>query len=333
MTPIAGVDWMLIVEQPLSEAFAPIRRSLWRAGGLLLCGAAASGALAFWLARRMTGPIRQLEEGTERIGAGHFDHRIQIATGDELERLANEFNRMAGELALSQERSERIARLRRFLAPQVAELVEKAGNESLLAGHRVNVVAVFCDLRGFTAFSVRANLQEIMGVLRGYYEALGSIITRYGATLTSFQGDGLMVLVNAPMPCADPALHAVKMVIDMQDAVQRVIVGWRSRGHAIGFGVGLAAGPATVGQIGYEGRVDYTAIGDVVNLASRLCASAEDSQMLIDAALADAVSGKIPLVALGARRLKGYDKQLAVYSVEGRAVLYSREEAVAGHQV
>jgi adenylate cyclase len=142
-----------------------------------------------------------------------------------------------------------------------------------------------------------------------------------------------MVLVNAPMPCADPALHAVKMVIDMQDAVQRVIVGWRSRGHAIGFGVGLAAGPATVGQIGYEGRVDYTAIGDVVNLASRLCASAEDSQILIDAALADAVSGKIPLVALGTRRLKGYDKQLAVYSVEGHAVLYSPEETVAIHQV
>ena len=248
----------------------------------------------------MTGPIRQLEEGTERIGAGHFDHRIQIATGDELERLANEFNRMAGELALSQERSERIARLRRFLAPQVAELVEKAGDESLLAGHRADVVAVFCDLRGFTAFSAGANPQEIMGVLGGYYEALGSIITSYGATLTSFQGDGLMVLVNAPVPCADPALHAVRMAIDMQDAVQRVIVGWRSRGHAIGFGVGLAAGPATVGQIGYEGRVDYTAIGDVVNLASRLCASAEDSQILIDAAVADAVSGEIP--SGGARR-------------------------------
>ena len=333
MAPIADVDWMLFVEQPLSEAFAPIRQALWRTSSLLLVGAVASSALAFWLARRMAGPIRLLEEGTKRIGTGNFDHRIQIATGDELERLANEFNRMAGELALSQERSERIARLKQFLAPQVAELVEKAGDESLLAGHRANVVAVFCDLRGFTAFSVSADPQEIIAVLGCYYEALGSIITSYGATLTSFQGDGLMVLVNAPVPCSEPALRAVQMAIDMQDAVQRAIIGWRSRGHAIGFGIGLAAGPATVGQIGYESRVEYTAIGDVVNLASRLCASAADSQILIDIAVADAVRGKIPLVALGALRLKGYDKQLAVYSVEGRVVSCSPEQAAADHEI
>jgi adenylate cyclase len=318
--PIAGVDWVLVVEQPLSEAFAPIRRSLWRAGGLLLCGAAASGALAFWLARRMTGPIRRLEEGTERIGAGHFDHRIQIATGDELERLANEFNRMAGELALSQERSERIARLKRFLAPQVAELVERSGDESLLAGHLTDVVVVFCDLRGFTAFAASADPKEIMGLLSDYYAALGSIITSYGATLTSFQGDGLMVLVNAPVPCEEPAQHGVQMAIEMQAAVRHVIRGWRSCGHPIGFGVGIAAGPATVGQIGYEGRVDYTAIGDAVNLASRLCATAEDGQILLNAAVADAVRGEIRLAALGERRLKGYDRQLIVHSVEGEVV-------------
>lgn len=142
-----------------------------------------------------------------------------------------------------------------------------------------------------------------------------------------------MVLVNAPVPCSEPALRAVQMAIDMQDAVQRAIIGWRSRGHAIGFGIGLAAGPATVGQIGYESRVEYTAIGDVVNLASRLCASAADSQILIDIAVADAVRGKIPLVALGALRLKGYDKQLAVYSVEGRVVSCSPEQAAADHEI
>jgi class 3 adenylate cyclase len=315
MAAIPGADWMVFVEQPLSEAFAPIYSALWRTGALLLAGAAFAGALAYWLARRMTGPIRLLEKGTERIGAGQFDHRINIATGDEFERLATRFNRMAGELAVSQERSERIARLKRFLAPQVAELVEKAGDESVLAGQRAEVVVVFCDLRGFTAFSARSGPEEIMQVLGDYYEALGSVITRFEATLTSFSGDGLMVLVNAPVPCADPALRAVEMAIDMQKVVQNLIGGWRSRGYAIGFGVGLAMGPATVGRIGYESRVEYTAIGNVVNLASRLCSSAENEQILIDPALAEAVRDKLPLVALGTRRFKGYDKQLAVFSV------------------
>jgi class 3 adenylate cyclase len=154
-----------------------------------------------------------------------------------------------------------------------------------------------------------------MQVLGDYYEALGSVITHYEATLTSFSGDGLMVLVNAPVPCADPAHRAVEMAIDMQKVVQSLVAGWRSRGYKIGFGVGLAMGPATVGRIGYENRVDYTAIGNVVNLASRLCSSAENEQILIDPALAEAVRDKFPLVALGKRRFKGYDKQLAVFSV------------------
>lgn len=318
MAAIPGVDWMVFVEQPLSEAFAAIRSALWRTVGLLLAGTALAGALAYWLARRMTGPIRQLEQGTERIGAGQFDHRIDIATGDEFERLATRFNRMAGDLAVSQERSERIARLKRFLAPQVAELVEKAGDESVLAGQRAEVVVVFCDLRGFTAFSARTEPEEIMQVLGDYYEALGSIITRFEATLTSFAGDGLMVLVNAPVPCADPGLRAVEMAIDMQKVVQSLIAGWRSRGHTIGFGVGLAMGPATVGRIGYESRVEYTAIGNVVNLASRLCSSAEDQQILIDPALAEAVRDKFSLAALGTRRFKGFDKELAVFSAGSR---------------
>jgi class 3 adenylate cyclase len=315
MAAIPGAGWMVFVEQPLSEAFAPIYTALWRTSALLLAGAAFAVALAYWLAGRMTGPIRQLEDGTERIGAGQFDHRINIATGDEFERLATRFNQMAGELAVSKERSERIARLRRFLAPQVAELVEKAGDESVLAGQRAEVVVVFCDLRGFTAFSARSGPEEIMQVLGDYHEALGSVITRYEATLTSFSGDGLMVLVNAPVPCTDPAHRAVEMAIDMQKVVQNLIAGWRSRGYKIGFGVGLAMGPATVGRIGYENRVDYTAIGNVVNLASRLCSSAVNEQILIDPTLAEAVRDKLPLVALGRRRFKGYDKQLAVFSV------------------
>jgi class 3 adenylate cyclase len=264
----------------------------------------------------MAGPIRKLEDGVVRIGAGQFDHKIHIATGDELELLAEQVNEMAGELALSLERSERINRLKRFLAPQVAELVDKAGDDSLLNGQRTEVVTVFCDLRGFTAFSSHAEPEEIMGVLGEYYQALGGIITRYEATLTSFAGDGLMVLVNAPVPCPDPALRAVRMAVDMQDVIQGLILRWREKGHRIGFGIGLAMGPAIVGRIGYESRVDYTAIGNVVNLASRLCSTAADGQILLDPAATNAVNtSEVATVALGTLALKGYDEQVPVFAV------------------
>ncbi len=315
MAPIPDVGWTVFAEQAQAEAFAPLYASLWRTGGLLLAATTFASALAYWLAGRMTGPIRLLEESTEKIGAGQFEHRIEIGTGDELERLADRFNEMAHELAISRDRSERIARLKRFLAPQVAELVEKSGDESVLSGQRAEVVAVFCDLRGFTAFSAHAEPEEIMQVLREYYEALGAIITRYEATLTNFAADGLMVLVNAPVVRADPALRAVEMAIDMQDDVQRLIAEWRLRGHAIGFGIGLAMGWATVGRIGYEARVDYTAIGNVVNLASRLCSSADDRQIVVDDAVAQSVRGKISIVALGTRQLKGFDDQISAYEV------------------
>ena len=174
-------------------------------------------------------------------------------------------------------------------------------------------VAVFCDLRGFTAFSARAAPEEVMSVLAEYYEALGSIITKYAATLTSFSGDGLMVLVNAPVPVEEPALRAVDLAVEMQRSVQELIIGWRARGHRIGFGVGLAMGPATVGRIGYESRFDYTAIGSVVNLAARLCASAADEEILTDEKVAEAVKGRRTLTPLGPRSIKGYDEELPVF--------------------
>ena len=312
--PVSGPDWTVVVEQPLAEAFGPIYAALWRTGGLLVAGAALAGLLAFILASRMTEPIRRLEEGTQRIGAGKFDHRIEIRTGDELQRLADSFNAMAAELAVSQERQERIAKLKRFLAPQVAELVDRKGDDAVLDGHRAEVVAVFCDLRGFTAFSVKAAPEEIMSVLSEYYDALGRIITRHAATLTSFSGDGLMVLVSAPYPVEEPALRAVDLAVEMQQSVQDLIAGWRAQGYRIGFGVGLAMGPATVGLIGYESRFDYTAIGSVVNLAARLCASAADWEILVDETLAEAVMGRRAVVPLGSRAIKGYDEEMPVFS-------------------
>jgi adenylate cyclase len=318
--PVAAAGWTVFVEQSQAEAFAPLYASLWRTGGLFLAATVLATVLAYWLARRMSGPIRLLEEGALKIGAGQFDHRINIVTGDELERLAARFNQMAQELAISRDRDERMMRLKRFLAPQVAELVEKAGDEKMLAGQRAEVVAVFCDLRGFTAFSAHAELEDIMQLLREYYEALGVIITRYEVTLTSFSADGLMILVNAPVPCEEPALHAVKMAVDMQDSTQELISGWRQRGYEIGFGMGLAMGWATVGRIGYEARADYTAIGNVVNLASRLCSSAEDRQILIDYSVARHLPGNMPIVDLGTRQFKGLEGHVRVYNVETQGI-------------
>ena len=316
MAPIPGPGWTAFVEQPATEAFGPIRAALWRTSLLLLTGAMFAACLAYFLAGRMAGPIRLLEQGAERIGAGQFDHKIDISTGDELEGLAARFNHMADEIAVSQERSERISRLKRFLAPQVAELVEGTGEKDLLDSHRADVVVIFCDLRGFTAFAGNVEADEVMGLLQEYYEALGAIITKYEATLTCFLADGLMLLLNAPVPRPEPTLLGARMVLEMQAAVQELIVRWRARGYAIGFGVGLAKGTATVGRIGYEGRLDYTAIGTVVNLAARLCAVAEDGQFLIDPAAAAEIRHSLPLVALGTRTLRGFAEAIPVFTIE-----------------
>ena len=271
-------------------------------------------ALAYWLAHRMSGPIRQLEDGVERVGAGQFDHRITIASGDELEQLANRFNQMAAELAVSRQKSERIDRLKRFLAPQVAELVEHS-DQRLLDGQRREVVAIFGDLRGFTGFSARAEPDAVMAVLGEYYAAVGAVITRHEATLIRLAGDGVMVLVNAPVACENPAHRGLRLATDMQEVVQSLASGWRARGYGMGFGVGIAMGPATVGTVGYEGRLDYTAIGSVVNLASRLCALADDTQILVDAVIAERAKGSVALVPLGKRIIKGYDHALQVFAV------------------
>lgn len=315
MAPVAGAGWTVWVEQPLAEAFAPIYGALWRTGILLVGGAILAAALAYLLARRMTAPIKLLEQGAQQIGAGNFQHRIAIATGDELERLAGRFNEMADELALSRDRFERISRLRQFLAPQVAELVEQAGQEGLLDTQRVEVAVIFCDLRNFTAFSARAEPDEIMGVLGEYYSVLGPIIASHEATQTSFSGDGLMMLMNAPLACPDPALRAVKMAMEMRAAVRELAVDWRERGHAIGFGIGVAKGPATVGSVGHKNRLDYTAIGSVVNLASRLCSAAKDGQILVDPRAAEEVGSGVRLENLGELPLKGFDDHVVVYAV------------------
>ena len=310
----ANVGWTVIAQQPALEAYESIRAALWRSLILIAIGIIFAFGLAYWRASRMWGPIRQLEDGVERIGMGQLDHRIAIHSRDELEQLAVRFNQMAEELAASQQKSERINRLKQFLAPQVAELVEHS-DQGLLDGQRREVVAIFGDLRGFTAFSARAEPDVVIAVLREYYEAIGAVTARHAATLIRFAGDGVMVLVNAPVACENPAQRGIRLAIDMQAAVQSLANYWNARDCAIGFGVGIAMGPATVGTLGWHGRLDYTAIGNVVNLASRLCDLAEDAQILVDPVVTGHVKDRIALASIGERAIKGYDRALEVFAV------------------
>jgi class 3 adenylate cyclase/CheY-like chemotaxis protein len=210
---------------------------------------------------------------------------------------------------------ERMERLRRFLPPQVAELIVSGSGEDLLASHRREVTIVFCDLRGFTAFAERVEPEAVMSVLNEYHAALGALVRRFEGTLERFVGDGLVVLFNDPVPCPDPAARAVRMAVAMRDAVRDLAAAWQRRGFALGFGVGIAQGPATLGRIGFEGRYDYAAIGSVANLGSRLCAEAQDGQILVSEPVAEAVAGIAVLEPFGPVSLKGFQAPVPVQAV------------------
>lgn len=210
---------------------------------------------------------------------------------------------------------ERMSRLKRFLAPQVAESVISGGGDSLLESHRRDVTVVFCDLRGFTAFAETAEPEEVMAVLHEYHAALGEIIHRFEGTLERFLGDGLMVLFNDPVPCPDPAARGVRMAVAMRQCVIGLAERWHRRGHDLGFGVGIAQGFATLGKIGFEGRFDYAAIGTVANLASRLCAEATPGQILVSQRVLSAVEDFVEAEPDGELAIKGLAKAVPVYDI------------------
>jgi len=210
---------------------------------------------------------------------------------------------------------ERMGRLRRFLPPQVADLIVASGMEKQLESHRREITALFCDLRGFTGFSESSDPEDVMTLLHEYHAAIGEIINKYGGTLERYAGDGVMVVFNDPIPVDNPALQAVRMAVEMRAAIGVLIEKWRKLGHDIGFGIGIAHGFATLGTIGFEGRFDYAAIGTVSNVASRLCNEAKPGQILISPRVLMAVESDITVEPVGDFSLKGIRRPLTAYNV------------------
>jgi adenylate cyclase len=187
--------------------------------------------------------------------------------------------------------------------------------EKQLQSHRGEITALFCDLRGFTRFSETSDPEDVMVLLRDYHAVIGQIVIKYGATLEHFAGDGVMMIFNAPVPIDKPQLQAVRMALEMRDAMGTFTQKWRRLGHDIGFGIGISHGFATLGTIGFEGRFDYAAVGTVSNIASRLCDEAKPGQILISPRVLMAVEDTMKVELVGELTLKGIQRPMTAYNV------------------
>jgi GAF domain-containing protein len=241
---------------------------------------------------RLLNELRERTEEVEKLNQ-HLEHRVADQVGE----------------------IERMSRLRRFLPPQVADLIVASGSEKQLESHRREITALFCDLRGFTGFTESADAEDVMALLRDYHAAIGEIIIKYNGTLERYAGDGVMVVFNDPVPVENPALQAVLMALELRDALGALTATWSRLGHEIGFGIGIAHGFATLGTIGFEGRFDYAAIGTVSNVASRLCDEAKPGQILISPRVLMKVEKAVKVEPVGEFALKGIRRPLAAYNV------------------
>jgi class 3 adenylate cyclase len=275
--------------------------------------------------------LKALECGADDFVTKPFDQAeliARVASLSRVKRYHDTIRRQSDELAAwNRELSDRVerqvaqleraGRLRRFLAPQIADLVLTSGDESVLDSHRREIVVVFCDLRGFTRFAESSEPEEVMTVLKEYHEALGDLIFRFEGTLERFTGDGVMVFFNDPMPCDDPALRAVQMAIAMRSRVKELADTWARRGHDLGLGIGIAQGFATLGRIGYEGRFDYAAIGSVTNMSARMCAAASPGQILVTQRVFSATEPFAVGDSVGELDLAGFSQPLRAYNIRG----------------
>lgn len=275
--------------------------------------------------------LRAIEAGADDFVSKPFiqgELLARVASLARIKRYQDTIERQAAELAdwnvelearvqAQVDELQRVNRLRRFLSPQLVDLVIDSGDEGFLGSHRREIVVVFCDLRGFTTFAEASEPEEVMGVLAEYHTALGELIYRFEGTLERFTGDGLMVFFNDPVPCDDPAERAVTMAVAMRDRVAELAAGWSRQGHDLGFGIGIAQGYATLGRIGFDGRFDYAAIGSVTNLAARLCSVAGPGQILVAQRVFTAAEGVASGESVGELDLRGFSRPIRAFAVTG----------------
>src|SRR6476646_821717 len=272
--------------------------------------------------------LAALEAGADDFVTKPFDKSellARVASLARIKRYHDTIRRQADELAkwnteLESRVAEQVAeleranRLRRFLSPQLADLV--IGDETLLESHRREIVVLFTDLRNFTPFAETSEPEEVMGVLREYHRVIGTLVHEYGGTLERFTGDGVMVFFNDPIQYDDAAERAVRMALEIQEAVKDLAAQWLRKGHDLALGIGIAQNFATLGRIGFEGRFDYAAIGSVTNLAARLCADAGPWQVLVT----DRVLAPIERIAVsemvGDVQPKGFSRSVRVHNIK-----------------
>jgi adenylate cyclase len=317
-----GDALVAVLQRSLEEALQPLRRLQRTLLAVAAAGLLVSFGTGIMLARRVTKPVLTLAESARRIERGDYGHPVAIDQQDEIGELAKTFNHMTRGLAeRDRVRDElaRVGRLKRFFSPQLAELIVSSGDEAVLASHRREITVVFCDLRGFTAFAEAADPGQVMGALREFHDAVGPLIFQHEGTLERFTGDGLMVFFNDPVPCPDPAARAVRMAVAMRQRVGELVAKWQQHGYTLGFGMGIAAGEATLGRIGFEGRLDYAAIGPVSNLSARLCQEATDGQILVSEEVYAAVHDLVVAEAVGPLPLKGFARAVTAFNIVGLA--------------
>jgi class 3 adenylate cyclase/CheY-like chemotaxis protein len=243
--------------------------------------------------------VRPFREGERALATGFAE---QAAIGIANARLLETIERQRGQLA-------------RFLSPQVAELVSSPEGEAMLAGHRREITAMFCDLRNFTTFSETAEPEEVLGFLRRYHATVGALVVEHAGTLEHFAGDGLMVFFNDPELQADHAARAVRLAVAIRSTFTAISEEWRRRGHVLQLGMGIATGYATMGRIGFEGRYDYGGVGNAIILASRLSGEATAGEILIAQRTHAALDGAFPAESAGERQLKGFSRPMPVFRV------------------
>ena len=212
---------------------------------------------------------------------------------------------------------ERLSRMKRFFSPQVADLITAGDEQDPLKSHRSEITVVFIDLRGYTAFTESADPEEVMGVLREYHAAMGKLIMAHNGTVERFAGDAIMIFFNDPIPLENPAEQAVRMSLEMHSTFVECAKRWRKLGYDLNIGIGVAQGYATLGAIGFEGRLDYGAIGAVCNLSSRLCSEAKGGQTLVPQRVLGRIEDIVESEPVGELTLKGFQRPVPAFNVLG----------------